>query len=48
MLGPFCSENVRNNVVFHSSETTLRNHFRLVLMVLTVLTVLMVLQHFVL
>ena len=30
MLGPFCSENVRNNVVFHSSETTLRNYFRLV------------------
>lgn len=27
MLGPFCSENVRNNVVFHSSETTLRNYF---------------------
>ena len=31
MLGPFCSENVRNNVVFHSSETTLREYFRLVL-----------------
>ena len=39
MLGPFCSENVRNNVVFHSSETTLRNYFRLVLVVVMVVLV---------